>query len=280
MKSIRLLVSDRPAYQRLGIFIIILAIAWLPFYIPLHFLLQDDANLRSIVTMAILYIEFLFLLRWWGRKIWELPAVFSHYGLVRSRKNGTEFIKGLAIGLWMVLALFILMVVLGWANFQSPANLFGIILEGLLMSVAVGFAEELLFRGWFLDELERDYSLSASLWINAIVFAAAHFIKPVSEMIRTFPQFPGLLLLGLILAGSKRKFNNRLGGAIGLHAGLIWGYYIVNVGNLVEYRDRISPWITGVDRNPLAGLMGLCFLGILAFVLRLIPKQVARKNEI
>ncbi|MBP0018605.1 MAG: CPBP family intramembrane metalloprotease [Cyanobacteria bacterium SBLK] len=252
----------------------------MPFYIPLHFVFRDDANLRSIITMAILYFEFLFLLRWWGREIWQLPAVFSHYGLVWSQKNGTEFLKGLAIGLWMVLALFILMVVLGWANFQSPANLFGIVLEGFLTSVAVGFAEELLFRGWFLDELERDYSLSVSLWTNAVIFAATHFIKPVSEMIRTFPQFPGLLLLGLILAVSKRKFNNRLGSAIGLHAGLIWGYYIINVGDLVEYSDRVSPWITGVDRNPLAGLMGLCFLGILAFSLQIIPKQTARKSKI
>ncbi|MEM9538377.1 MAG: type II CAAX endopeptidase family protein [Cyanobacteria bacterium P01_E01_bin.42] len=253
---------------------------WLPFYLPLHFLLGDDPNLRSIATLAILYIEFLFLLHWWGREIWQLPNVFQHYGLTNSRKNGIELLKGLAIGLWITLGLFILMVVLRWATFQPLTNPVRIILEGLLMSVAVGFAEELLFRGWFLDELERDYSPSVSLWVNAIIFAIAHFIKPLSEMIRTFPQFPGLLLLGAILASSKGKFNNRLGSAIGLHAGLIWGYYIINVGNLVEYSDRVSPWITGVDRNPLAGLMGLCFLGILAFILRVIPNPAGKESEI
>ena len=267
MKSIRQFIVKRPAPQRLGIFVIILAIVWFPFFLPLNFLLRDDANLRSIVTLAALYLEFLVLLRWWGRNVWQLPSAFNHYGLVWNRKNKGEFAQSLAIGLGITLALFALMVFWGWAIFQPPENLGKVIIEGLIVSIAVGFAEELLFRGWFLDELERDYPLSISLWVNALVFAAAHFIKPVAEMIRTFPQFPGLLLLGLILARSKRKFNNRLGGAIGLHAGLVWGYYMINVGNLVEYSDRVSPWITGVDRNPLAGLMGLCFLSILAWVM-------------
>jgi uncharacterized protein len=52
--------------------------------------------------------------------------------------------------------------------------------------------------------------------------------------------------------------------SIGIHAGLVWAYYIFNIGQLLEYRDRVSPWITGIDNNPIAGAMGLLFLGILA----------------
>jgi LPXTG-motif cell wall-anchored protein len=55
---------------------------------------------------------------------------------------------------------------------------------------------------------------------------------------------------------------------MGLHAGLVWGYYILNVGQLVQYSNQVSPWITGVDRNPIAGVMGLLFLGTLAFWMR------------
>ncbi|WP_239121547.1 MULTISPECIES: type II CAAX endopeptidase family protein [Spirulina sp. CCY15215] len=278
MKLVPLFVIKRPAYQRLGLFVIALAIAWLPFLIPLHFLLSYDPNLRSIVTMGILYLEFLILLRLWGREVWGIFAVFNYYGLIWNRKNGTEFLNSLAVGLWLTLALFALMVIFGWAFLQPSRNLINVIFEGLLMSLAVGFAEELVFRGWFLDELERDYSPQISLWVNALIFAAVHFIKPLAEMIRTFPQFPGLVLLGLILVWSKRKFNNRLGSSIGLHAGLIWGYYIIVVGDLVNYSDRVSPWITGVDRNPLAGLMGLCFLGILALFLKFIPSKIVPRK--
>ena len=131
--------------------------------------------------------------------------------------------------------------------------------------MGVGLAEELVFRGWLLDELERDYSPKVSLCADAVIFAILHFIKPLSEMIRTLPQFPGLVLLGLTLVWGKRSHKNNLGISIGLHGGLVWGYYIINVGKLVQYSDRVSPWITGVDSNPIAGLMGLFLLSILGF---------------
>ena len=72
------------------------------------------------------------------------------------------------------------------------------------------------------------------------------FLKPIAEVIRTFPQFPGLVLFGLTMVWAKRGCRQRLGICIGLHAGLVWGYYILNVGELIEYPQKVSPWITGV----------------------------------
>jgi membrane protease YdiL (CAAX protease family) len=54
--------------------------------------------------------------------------------------------------------------------------------------------------------------------------------------------------------------GDRLGIPIGLHAGLVWGYYIVNVGQLIEYSNQVPVWVTGIDGNPIAGVMGLLFL--------------------
>jgi len=72
----------------------------------------------------------------------------------------------------------------------------------------------------------------------------------------------------LTLVWAKRSSGELLGLPIGIHAGLVWGYYILNVGKLVQYSDRVSPWITGVDGNPIAGVMGLLFLGVLAVWMR------------
>jgi hypothetical protein len=138
----------------------------------------------------------------------------------------------------------------------------------LVSALGIGFAEELVFRGWLLDELQRDYSARASLWADAAIFAALHFLKPLSEAIRTLPAFPGLLLLGLTQVWAKRSSGGLLGLPIGIHAGLVWGYYILNVGKLVKYSEQVSPWITGVDGNPIAGVMGLLFLSLLAFWMR------------
>ena len=215
--------------------------------------------------MGLLFADFLLLLQYWGKHVHEESQLLSHYGLRWTRLNGIDFLNGLCTGLLFTSGLFVLEAVMGWVQFQPPPmGLVPVIGEGVLTALGVAFAEELLFRGWLLDELERDYSQSMASVLNAIIFALLHFLKPITEVIRTFPQFPSLVLLGLTLVWAKRRRRGRLGIAIGLHGGLVWAYYIVNVGQIVTYSNRISPWITGVDDNPLAGITGLVFLGILA----------------
>ena len=92
-------------------------------------------------------------------------------------------------------------------------------------------------------------------------------------MIRTGAQFPGLLLLGLNLVWAKGSTRGRLGFPIGLHGGLVWGYYIVNVGQLIGYEQHVPSWVTGIDGNPLAGLVGLISLGAIAVFLRMISTR-------
>lgn len=241
---------------------------WLPIAIPIY-LLGRDPNTASILTMLLLYGEFIFLLRWWGKRVYHQRQILQHYGLVRTRRNWLDLLRGLVSGVILVFSLFLVEGWLGWLVWLPTTTGFlpQIILEGLIVAIAVGFAEELLFRGWLLDELERDYRPVVALWVNAILFALLHFIKPLPEILRTLPQFPALVVLGLTLVWAKR-LQNRLGLPIGLHAGLIWGYYIINVGQLTQYSGQVPDWITGVDRNPLAGVMGLLFLAILALGIR------------
>lgn len=258
-------IATYPAPARMGIFVLTLLLLWLPLALPIYILLDRDPNLVTIVTMGLMFVLFLRLLRGWSRQVYGYPRWLKRYGLSRTRQNGIELLKGLAIGLFLTFSLFILEGVLGWGRWQAPTvSLWRIAAEGLLSALGIGFAEELLFRGWLLDELQQDYAPNTVLWANGIIFALLHFLKPIAEVIRTFPSFPALILLGLTLVRAKRTHSQRLGICIGLHGGLVWGYYILNVGQLFQYSDRVSPWITGIDGNPIAGAMGLLFLGILA----------------
>lgn len=258
-------VADIPAPLRVGCFILCLLMLWLPLALPIYWLVEDT-NLESILTLVILYIEFIFLLNIWGKKVYQKSAILSYYGLEFTRINGVELLQGLAIGLTFVLVLFGLEGVLGWLVWQQPkVFLVKIILEGLLVSLGVGFAEELLFRGWLLAELERDYKLNIALGIDAIFFAVCHFIKPLEAIIHTLPQFPALVLLGLTQVWGKRWRRGRLGLPIGLHGGLVWGYYMINVGELTKYSGQVPDWVTGVNNNPLQGVMGVMFMGGLAW---------------
>ncbi len=253
-----------PASLRLGIFIAILLMLWLPIALPLYLLLNYDPNLASIITMVALFGIFLFLLKFWSKNVYGITEGFKFYGLVWTRKNGVDWLKGISIGLLFTFTLFLTESLFGWVQIQpSKTFLLKIILEGSLTGLGVAFAEELFFRGWLLTELEKDYSPNKSLWFSALIFALLHFLKPLAEVIRTFPQFPALVLLGIALVLAKRSHQQRLGICMGLHGGLVWGYYILNVGQLVRYSETVPTWITGIDRNPLAGVMGILFLSLL-----------------
>ncbi len=246
-------------------FLTCLILIWLPLAIPIYLLFSQDPNLVTILTMGLLFIEFLLSIQTWGKYIDREANNLGKFGLVWTRKNGIELINGLAIGFCFCLSLFVLEAILGWVEFNTPSFLLvRIVLEGLLSALGIAFAEELFFRGWILEELQRDYPQKTTAWIDAAIFAVAHFIKPLTEVLRTLITFPALFLLGLTLVWAKWKHNNRLGISIGIHGGLVWGYYILNVGQLYKYSDRVPEWVTGIDGNPIAGIMGLSFLSILA----------------
>lgn len=275
--------AQYPAPIRILCFILLLLLVWVPLALPIS-LLVNDSNTASILTLPILYVEFILLVRFWGRWVYHQPDLLWSYGLEFTRRMGREWLTGLAIGLVSVLALFGTQLLFGWLDWKGLPPL-RIILEGLLIASGFGFAEELLFRGWLLDELERDYTPNRALWINATVFALIHFIKPLDQLRRIFVAFPALLLLGLTLVWAKRARPDpeasgrraRLGLPMGLHGGLVWGYYIVNVGQVVSFPNRVPEWLTGIDRNPLASLTGLVFLGILAWSMqRQTPKPRTR----
>jgi uncharacterized protein len=273
-------IKNYPAPGRMLSFLLVLIILWVPGLALIYFVmgstqnLEDSGtkNLLSILTMGLLAIEFIALIPWWGRKVYQHPNLYARYGLVFTRQNGFLLLKGLAIGSCFTFALFITQGLCGWLTWQSPRlPILQLALEGSATALGVSLAEELFFRGWMLDELERDYSQTVS-WIAAAgLYAALHFLKPIPVILASLPAFPGLFLLGAVVIIAKRQNRNLLGMSIGLHAGLVWAFYIVDVGNMVKYSGRVSDWITGINGDPTAGLLGIVFLGALAFTISHLP---------
>ncbi len=260
--------GDRPLLGRLSRFVGLLLLVWLPIAIPIYSLIEDS-NTASILGTGILYVQFLILLKLWGTRVYGESRVFSYYGLDWTARNGWEFLGGLLGAISAILVLFLVQVGLGWQQWQGPqVPLTSLVGEAVLVGVAIGIAEELLFRGWFWDELRRDYSQSRAIALNGVVFALLHFIKPLPEILRTAPQFFGLVLLGVVLAQLKLRGRGRLGYPIGFHGGLVAAYYGVNVGQLWSPAEDIPTWITGIDGNPLAGVLGLLLLLAIAIASR------------
>ncbi|MBW4551886.1 MAG: CPBP family intramembrane metalloprotease [Aphanocapsa sp. GSE-SYN-MK-11-07L] len=263
--------AQLPFLLRIGCFVVALVAVWLPLAGPIY-LIWGTGNTVSIITMLLLYSEFVWLLRLWGQQLYRQAHSLRFYGLAWSARFRQELLAGLAVGFLTLMLMFILEGGLGWLTWQPPNpkfNLGVVVVEGLAITLGVSFAEELLFRGWLLQELERDYSLSIALWANSLLFALLHFIRPLEAIIATWTQFFGLSIMGVSLVWGRRLCQGRLSFAIGLHWGLIWSYYIINVPDLVKYSGQVPAWVTGIGNNPLAGLIGLAFLSSIAIAIRL-----------
>lgn len=261
-----------PAPLRILGFLLAVAAIAAPLAIPLYRLEYERTDGRSVIwAPALIYLIFTLGLFWWGRQGHRLASPAATLGFTGGRRWWQAWGMAFMLGSLGVAALYGLQVGCGWARLAPwPGDLLTVAIAGAGVAFGVGLAEELLFRGWLLFELERDYGALAALWLNGLLFAVAHFLRPLSVILATWPQFLGLLLLGLTLVWARRSplpgtaSKTALGFPVGLHGGLIWGYYLVDVGDLIVPTGAVPSWVTGVDGNPLAGCLGIGLLGAIA----------------
>lgn len=77
--------ASRPAPIRIIAFLSCLLVVWLPISIPIY-LLIEDSNLVTILTMGLLAIAFFIFLPHWGKVVHQEPYIYSHIGLEFTRK--------------------------------------------------------------------------------------------------------------------------------------------------------------------------------------------------
>jgi membrane protease YdiL (CAAX protease family) len=157
------------------------------------------------------------------RRVWGEAHPWRRLGLAADSPGSGA--GGLLLGVLVaggllapVAALLLLSGQAQWRGALSPS----LLANGLALLLGVGFAEELLFRGWLWGELELLLPRRRALGLQALLFALVH---PWHRL----PPLPGLALLGgltllgLALALLRRQLNGNLWGSIGLHGGLVGG---------------------------------------------------------
>jgi membrane protease YdiL (CAAX protease family) len=254
--------AHRGAIARLLMFWIGWILLWLPVAIPLAMKLKWDFRSLPSAPQKLPLLASLYLLAplvlWAMTEIEE--ASFSQYGLLLNwplwRSLGIGFL--LAVGGLAIV--FGLETGWGWVSWKRDRlrSLTSLFLPILGLGVWIGGTEELIFRGFMFSELSRDYAVAIAAITSSIIFALSHLIW---DRKHTFPQLPGLLLMGFVLILAYKIDNNSIGLAWGLHAGWIWGLTCLDTSGAISYTDKGSPWLVGWYQQPLAGLMGiLCLL--------------------
>lgn len=147
---------------------------------------------------------------------------------------------------------------------QGAAKFSGMLLSLLGIALWISLIEELVFRGFLLNQLQRDYAAWVAVTIASLVFALLHLIWEGSE---TLPQLPGLWLMGVVLSIARWTDHGNLGLAIGLHTGWIWTIASLDTTHLLHDTGKAPEWLTGLGGKLLAGMMGLLFLCVTAVVL-------------
>lgn len=259
------LLAASPAFLKAIAFFVVWAGLWLPIVIPLATLLnwrppQPLTTKQKLPLLASLYLIAPLIV--WGASFVE-GASFSDYGV--QTQNLTSLLISLGLGLSLgVLGLALVFGIqwtLGWVNWhgENIGRLIPILLPILLLALWISGTEELIFRGFLLNEFQQDYSSWVAGAIASLIFALLHLVWEREE---TLPQVPGLWLMGMVLTLARWVDGGSLGLACGLHAGWIWGLSCLDTAQMITYTGIGAKLLTGIAGKPLAGVAGiLCLLG-------------------
>ena len=251
---------------------------WLPtvLFIPLLYtlgwlsavpltLLGLPAERVSLTGTVLSFVLFLLVMPRWAALRWSEGQPWKRLGLVaRKPRARVKNVISLGIGLLMSTALIGLIVSLlvftgngSWrGNLEIQA-----MLNCLLLALGVGFAEELIFRSWLWEELTKILGSRGGLLSQAVLFSLVHtrFNLGFGPMLGLLT---GLFLLGLILALLRLRDQGSLWGCIGLHGGLVGGWFLAHQ-NLLSIDPNAPIWLVGPggpNANPLGGLIAILSL--------------------
>ena len=261
---------------------------WLPIAIPLALWLkwkpaQPLSLAQKLPLLASLYLLVPLVL--WGIARLEADrflgdpffnAPFADYGLWQPSALRSLGI-GLALGALSLLGLFIVQIKLGWLSWQPPSPIDRLSIaktlgSTLLLGLWIGLTEELVFRGFLLNQVQQVPAWTANAWlagaIVSLIFALLHLVWEGQE---NLPQLPGLWLMGLVLVIARWSDRDALGLSWGLHAGWIWAIASLEATQAISATGQVSPWLTGWGGKPIAGVTGILALLLTGLLLTGLP---------
>lgn len=151
----------------------------------------------------------------------------------------------------------------------------GDFLNGLFLMVIIAVGEEMVFRGYILNNLMQSLNRWLALSISAALFALMHSNNPGVNLMAMVNLFAGGLLLGI-----NYVFTRNLWFSILLHTGWnflqgpLLGFPVsgVNLPSVLEHELKGDPAITGgrfgLEASVVTGILLILSILILFFVYR------------
>jgi membrane protease YdiL (CAAX protease family) len=176
-----------------------------------------------------------------------------------------QIIGGALLGIGLQAAIFVTELGLGWlaidrVGWRGPGGpVLGLIVMAFVF-LAVAWNEELITRGYMLQNLEVGVGTTLAVVISSVVFGFLHIFNDNSSVIASL----GVAFAGLLLAAAYLTTRS-LWLPIGLHLGWnfgegpLFGFPVsgIDAGGLVSHRAIGPEAITGGAFGPEAGLVSV-----------------------
>jgi hypothetical protein len=178
----------------------------------------------------------------------------------------------------MMALVYLIELAAGWLQYKGPgwekviySDYLFMILMWSVAFLAVGFYEELMSRGYYLQNLEEGAGTPIAVLVSSILFAVGHLLNPNMW----WAAVVGLIFSGIFLAYAYVR-TRRLWLSIGLHIGwnifegLVFGFPVsgMNFPSLITIRVDGPRYFSGGAFGPEAGLVllpALLFGSLLVF---------------
>jgi len=243
-----------------------------------------DVGLLSL-TGALITFPATLLATWTARRFLDRRS-FQSLGLGLDRRSLADLISGvLMAGLGMTI-IYLSLRGLGYLHLQpappigSPSMALRWIAAMILLSLA-SFQEELLFRGYYLQNLVEGLNRPLAIFLTSVVFGALHLANPGASL---------SAMMGTALAGALFAYawfaSGRLWLPAGLHIGwnifegIVFGFPVsgLDLPKILHPVIDGPTWITGGEFGPEAGLVLIPSLGALAVLIRIYGARLRRES--
>ena len=210
---------------------------------PLLFFNFDKEDI-SLIGTIFTFLVFIFFLPYWFNIRWNISSTWVLLGITKNNllKNFVHFSKGILFSLVLIT---LILVPLLQNNFISWIGEFSlsILLNSILLGLLVGFAEEIIFRGWLQEELNFEYGIKIAIFFQALFFS---FVHPLTNDIfwNIIGLRLGFFLLGIFLSLVRIIDKGSLWNCIGIHGGLVSIWFFINNG-LIEFKENTPSFLAG-----------------------------------
>ncbi len=266
----------RPRFLSTIFFIPILYVIGWVLSQPLLFLNFERENV-SLIGTIFTFLLFIFFLPYWFYIRWNISSTWVLLGITKHKllKNFVDFSKGILFSLFLIILILVPLLqnnFISWIGEFSPS----ILLNSIVLGLAVGFAEEIIFRGWLLEELKFEYGTKIAIALQALAFSLVHDLS--NDIFWNIIGLRlGFFLLGIFLSLVRIRDKGSSWNCIGIHGGLVGIWFFLNNG-LIEFKENTPSFLAGPFTqnisNPIGSFSAILILLLLCLFYSIKSKKI------